>query len=57
MLDKKTTAITPKDQGQPEPRRYLFLQGVLKEAVVQGYSIEDQGRLYVVALRAYESRW
>ena len=51
---KNPNVITPKDQAQPEPHRHLFLEGVLEEARVQGYSVKDTGRLYVAALRGWE---
>ncbi len=51
------TAITPEKQAHPDDKhRWLFLKGVLLEALIQGYSIEDRGRLFVVALRAWEGR-
>ena len=48
--------ITPKVQFQPEAARAIFMKGVLAEAVQQGYGVEAQGRLLVVALRAWEGR-
>lgn len=48
--------LTPKNQLQPAPARDQFLQGVLEEAAEQGYSVKDQGRLFVVGLRTWEKR-
>lgn len=50
--------ITSKNQAHPQDQslRRIFLEGVMQEASVQGYGVKDQGRLFVVALRAFEGR-
>lgn len=53
---KEPDPITPENQFQPGPLRQAFLKGVLIEAHEQGYAVEAQGRLLVLALRAWERR-
>jgi hypothetical protein len=49
-------SITSESQQEPEPHRRAFLNGVMIEAAVQGYSYAATGRLWVVALRQWEGR-
>lgn len=48
--------ITPKNQHQPDPVRDAFLQGVMDEAIEQGYGKREMGRLFVLGLRTWEKR-
>lgn len=54
--EMKLEKITPLNQVKILTGREAFLQGVLLEAGHQGYSLEGQGRLFVVALRSWEKR-
>lgn len=55
MSDPKTN-ITDNNQNMPETSRMAFLHGVLDEANTQGYSKHAAGRLFVLALRAWERK-
>lgn len=51
-----TEPITAENQHQPDEARAAYLAGVLDEARRQGFSKEAEGRLLVVAIRAWEGR-
>ncbi len=48
--------VTPKKQLHPEANRDMFLQGVMDQAQAEGYGTKDTGKLFVIALRAWEDR-
>jgi hypothetical protein len=48
------TKITRKDQAHDGERRRLFLRGVIKQAMREGYGVIGAGKLVVIANRAFE---
>lgn len=53
---RNDSVITEDNQRQPDVVRQAFLNGVMVEAHVQGYSKAATGRLLVLALRTWEGR-
>jgi hypothetical protein len=52
--DSDRHVITDGNQNDPWVLRSIFLRGVIREARLQGYGVEEVGRLVVVSLRAFE---
>lgn len=53
---KTPPGVTQDNQHDPEPARSAYLRGVIEEALHQGYSATDTGRLVVIAIRARERK-